>query len=327
MAVPVRNEAARLPRLLAALAAQRGAPPFVLCLHFDSCTDGSRAVADALAPGLPFAIIPECGGIEGAPNAGQARARAGMLALAQAPTQALLFTDADSEPAPDWIAANLSALTQADVVAGRVVLETGAAPMQARLNRYLDALHRYRRALDPVDWEDGETHHWTSAASLGVCPDVYRALGGFAPLAVGEDAELADRAWRAGHRLRRDARVAVRTSARRRGRAEGGFAAALARLDKAAALPRVAHPEDEAWRYRHHALARRLFAAGDVERLAGPLRLAPAELAHVAAEVVNADAFAARIVGAPPGGMRSVSLSQAETVLAALRVDALEGAA
>ena len=47
IAVPVRNEAERLPRLLNALARQAKAPPFSLFLFFDNCGDGSQALVEA----------------------------------------------------------------------------------------------------------------------------------------------------------------------------------------------------------------------------------------------------------------------------------------
>jgi hypothetical protein len=240
----------------------------------------------------------------------------------------LLSTDADSGPAHDWVATNLAALDQADLVAGRILLsEAPALLVQARLTAYYDRLYRYRRRMDPIAWEDKATHHWTSACSLAMRADTYRELNGFEPLPRGEDADLADRAWRAGYRLRRDARVVVHTSARRHGRAEGGFATMLACLDADAALPRVAHPEDEAWRYERHAQARRSFAEGHLHALATSLHLSQDDIDRVAAEVPNANAFAARVVGAPPGGMRAISLAHAEVALAALDTDVLEGAA
>lgn len=327
IAVPVRNEAERLPSLLFALARQRGASPFALCIHFDSCTDDSRAVVQVLAPTLPYRVIVDQSETATPPNAGRARAAAGVLALSQGP-RAILNTDADSEPVPDWVATNVAALEQADLVAGRILLPSAAdTPAQVRLTAYYDRLHRHRRRVDPVAWEDGVTHHWTSASSLAVRVEAYRALNGFASLPRGEDADLADRAWRAGYRLRRDARVAVRTSARRNGRAEGGFAAMLAAMDTSSALPRVAHPDDEEWRYRHHAEARRCFVAGDVRLLGRSLHLDPIELERIAAAVPNAEAFVARVVGAPPGGMRSVSLGHAEVALNVLDADLLEGVA
>lgn len=316
VAVPVRNEAARLPRLLHALAAQRGGAPVVLSLLFDGCTDDSRDVVAALAPSLPYRVVGAELAESGAPNAGRARAAAAALASEQASGAPLLTTDADSEPDPDWVAANLAALRHAEIVAGRIVLDTPAgAPVQSRLARYYDRVHALRRTLDPVGWEADESHHWTSGASLAFHADAYRALGGFAPLACGEDADIADRAWRAGFRVRRDAGVTVRTSTRRQGRVIDGFGAGLARMEAAADLPLVTHPDDEQWRFRRHAEARRAFEAGEPWCCAAALGAEPAALRALAGEVPNADAFAARAVGDPPGGMRQVSLAHAEALL------------
>lgn len=325
VAVPVRNEGAWLQRLLLALAVQREAPSFALCVFFDACTDNSRAVVSALAGSLPFPITCGCDAGENHPNAGRARAMAATFALAAHPEAALLTTDADSEPDPGWIAANLSALGRADVVAGRILLDDpGGAPIQARLIRYHDRLHARRRIIDPVAWEDEVSHHWTSGASMAFSPAAYEALGGFAPVPRGEDADIADRAWRLGLRLRRDARATVRTSSRRQGRAPGGFATSLAALDEAADLPLVSHPDDELWRYRRHADARLAFEADMPHAVSALLRLDAAELRLVADECANADAFAARVVGVPPGGMRQVSLAHAEVLLGMTAEDELE---
>ena len=325
VAVPVRNEGARLRRLLVALALQRKAPPFALCILFDACTDDSRSVVAALADLLPFPIISECDDHGDHPNAGRARAKAAALAVAVQRGAALLTTDADSEPYPDWLAANVDALGHADLVAGRILLGDSAnVSVQSRLIRYYDRLYAIRRAIDPVVWEDEVSHHWTSGASMAFRPGAYQAIGGFAPIPRGEDADIADRAWRLGFRLRRDARVTVRTSSRRRGRAPGGFAAGLALLDKTGDLPLVGHPEDELWRYRRHAEARRAFDAGVPCAPASSLGINATELRRVAVECANADAFAARVVGVPPGGMRQVSLAHAEVLLAATAGDRLE---
>lgn len=330
IAVPVRDEADRLPRLLNALARQVGAPRFTLALFFDNCADDSLAIARRLAPTLPYRIITDCCDAGRPSNAGLARGRATALALSVAPDGLLLTTDADSCPAPDWVAATLAGLAEADVVAGRIVQQPGhAAPLQARLEVYYDRLHALRRRLDPVPWEAADTHHWTSAASLAMTSAVYRAAGGFPPLGHGEDATFADAAARLGFALRRDGAVRVATSTRRDGRAGGGFAAHLATLDTAEQPPLVAHPADEAWRYamqaearQRHGCDRRFYA-----RLAAPLRLPLAEIVAVAAECTNGEAFAARIVGAPPGGMRTVTLPDAERLIAGLEQDRLEGAA
>lgn len=328
IAVPVRNEAERLPSMLHALARQVSAPAFTLCLFFDGCDDGSMELAVDLASRLPYPIrIDHCQNGD-PPNAGLARGRAVAIALAAAPDGILLTTDADSAPAPDWIAANLAALPDADIVAGRILRGPGrSSRKQDRIEAYYHRLHALRRSIDPVAWEEDATHHWTSGASLALRSATYRALGGFAPMANGEDAAFCDGAARAGYRVRRDARVIVRTSARRRGRADQGFAAGLAALDGGDALPMTAHPEDEAWRFRRQAEARVDYGSGDHGALAGRLGLPPAEVEQVARECRNGEAFAARIVGDPPGGLRQVSLPHAEALLSALEQVAFEGAA
>lgn len=315
IAVPVRNEAERLPRLLDALALQTQAPAFSLCLFFDNCDDGSQKLVEARRRDLPYPVLSDCCYGGGPPNAGAARGRAADLAVRAAPDGVILSTDADSEPTADWIASNLSALEHADVVAGRIFRRAGNAPKQDRLERYLDGLQALRRLLDPVPWEDEATHHWVSAASLAMRTRTYERLGGFRNLASGEDAAFGDNAARAGLRLRRDARVTVRTSSRRTGRATGGFATALAALDRWGADPMVTHPEDEAWRFSAQASARTQHPTGKFDLLAERLRLPLDEVIKVAAECANGEAFAARVVGVPPGGLRPVTLAHAEASL------------
>lgn len=326
--VPVRNEVARLPRLLTALNNQTTSRPFTLCIFFDNCDDGSEQLVAQWSPHLRYRIVVRSMHAEAAANAGAARRRAMALALACASDEALLTTDADSEPARDWIDTNMAALDRCDVVAGRIVSAGSKTPdLHHRLAAYLDRLHALRRTIDPADWEAAVSHHWTSAASLACRSQVYRHLGGFHPMPNGEDADFADRAARAGYRLRRDADVTVRTSSRRKGRAQHGFAATLAALDLAVNMPEVAHPEDEAWRFRMQAEARAAFEAGHPRSVAAGLNLPIAEVDQVASECVNHEAFAARIVGAPPGGMRMVSLAHAEALLAGLDLMTMAGAA
>lgn len=327
IAVPIRNERDRLPHLLQALADQAGAPPFTLCCFFDSCTDGSAELVATLAPRLRYAVHSACVGAGGAPNAGAARGQAMALALRAASNGILLTTDADGEPAPDWIAANLAALQSADIVAGRIERGSGAASQrQDRIEAYYHRLHLMRRTIDPVMWEPATSHHWASGASLALHAETYRTLGGFPPQANGEDAALCDIAERRGLRVRRDAAISVRTSARRHGRADNGFAAALRALDRGE-MPTITHPEDEIWRFRRQAEARRLHGSGDYARLADMLGLCPTEVAQVAAECSNGTAFAARIVGAPPQGLRAMPFDVADRMLSQLEQPPLSGAA
>jgi hypothetical protein len=328
VAVPVRNEAKRLSSMLRALASQKGGHDFCLCLFFDNCDDDSEAVASAIAPSLPFAVATARCDDRTPPNAGRARHSAMTLAMREAPDGLLLTTDADSEPRPDWVSANLSASQCADLVAGRIVWDPKPLlATQARLSAYLDRLHALRRLIDPVAWEDAGAHHWVSGASLAIPAEIYRELGGFPSIATGEDALFCDMTSRAGYRLRRDNRVVVKTSTRTRGRAEGGFAAMLARSTAGTLSPRVAHPEDETWRFQMQAEARRLHGTSDLSDLAAQLGLSLAEVRQVDLECRNGEAFAARIVGAPPHGLRSVGLEFAETVLSSLEVLDREGAA
>jgi GT2 family glycosyltransferase len=325
--VPVRNEIERLPRLLAALAQQQEAPSFVLCLYFDNCTDGSIKLVQRRAAALPFSIASDYCDAGGSPSAGAARRRAMALAFRHAPDGILLTTDADSEPALDWVATNLEALVHADVVAGRITRAAHRAPDPLdRMGAYLDRLHQLRRILDPVPWEATETHHWTSGASIAVRAEVYRKLGGFDPVRSGEDGKFVDAAARAGYRVRCDARVLVKTSSRRVGRAPDGFATALATSDRTSVLPETTHPVDMLWRFRQQANARAAYHAGAFDTLAAALGLSENEVIQVAAKSVNDQAFASRIVGAPRGGMRSIGLAHAEALLSSLeRVGLLGG--
>lgn len=316
--VPVRNEAALLPRLLAALAGQ-DVPAGVrvgLCFAFDACTDGSERIVATSA--LPHAVRTVSLSPGTTPNAGRAR-RAAMALGERAKAEALLTTDADSVPAPDWIAANLRALEVADIVTGRIVrdgLFEDAA--QDRLERYYDALYALRRRIDTVPWEAPVTHHYTAGASLAFRAEAYAALGGIEARPSAEDARIVDAAHRAGLRVRRDAAVRVETSSRRVGRAVNGLADHLRTLDGGDAI-RVGAPDRAAWQYAGHAAARRAFGADAAyARLAATISRDVEDVRRVAAESPNAEAFAMRVVPGHPAGDRLVTLDEAEAALAAL---------
>lgn len=311
--------------MLAALAVQTAAASMTLCLFLDGCRDDSRAVVQARASALPFAVVVDAGP-GGVPNAGHAR-RAAMaigLDVLAGSDGVLLTTDADSTPASDWVAACVVALTHADIVAGRILRAGGGDAGQDRVEAYYDRLHALRRRLDPVEWEHPAAHHCTGGANLGFRANVYRALGGFQSVPCGEDARIVDDASRAGFRVRRDADCIVHTSSRRQGRAPGGLAAALRDLDDGADMVSVGHPEDAAWQYRLQARARagfaRLHDPAVLARLAAALSLSADHVLGVARDCPNAEGFAMRIVPAPPHGVRQVPLHQAERALAAIAV-------
>jgi hypothetical protein len=325
--VPVRNEEARLPRLFDAL--DRLIPvhgmPVHVCLLLDGCTDRSATLAGRYRDAARHAI--HVAHVAPAPsNAGIARDRAMRLGIAAIGRSGgiLLSTDADSWPRPDWIVAMHRALGQADIVAGHVARSgRRVSEGQDRLDRYYDGLFALRRRVDPVSWEAPATHHHASGANMGMRTETYVALGGFAPLAHGEDARLVDDAARAGWRVRRDAASVVQTSDRRHGRAQHGLADALKDLDRrGATAATVAHPADQLWQYRGHALARGSFGSGRFGALGDAIGLRDDHLQGVARDCPNAEAFAMRVVPVPPGGMRDVPFPVAETTLAALRGDA-----
>ena len=318
--VPARNEAAALPQFFAAVnrLEREGIAP-KLCLLLDTCTDASAAVVRDHAARASMPVIVEEAAAPKA-NAGRARHRAMMLGNRSLDgAGVLLTTDADSTPASDWLQAMAAGLRQGDVVAGRVVRTvTRPNPLQDRLETYYEALHALRRALDPVDWEGAATHHCASGANLGLLAESYRSLGGFRPLASGEDGQLVDDAARAGLRVRRDAASVVHTSDRRFGRVAQGLAGTLRTLDRRGKAVDVAHPRDAAWQYRRHGAARLAFDMADFASLAVAVGLPIEHLVGVARDCPNAEAFAMRVVPTPPGGMRRVSLEVAEMELAAI---------
>lgn len=319
--IPARDEAGELPGLFDALdRLDAGTAEAVhVCLLLDGCTDASAILAADYGATSRHRV--RIGRAAVAPaNAGRARRRAMAMGLEVLTDGLLLTTDADSRPAPDWLAAMVAGLAQADLVAGRIV-RRGDRPnrLQDRLEAYYDALFALRRRLDPVPWEAEVTHHHAGGANLGVRATAYRALGGFEPLPSGEDARLLDDAARAGLRVRRDAACVVRTSDRRHGRAEHGLALSLRQLDDVGlAAIRVTHPDDAAWQYRMQAIARAAFDEPRFGAVGAAIGLTADHVRGVARDCPNAEAFAMRIVPAPPGGMREVGLPAAEVALGRL---------
>ena len=250
VAVPVRDEAEALPRLVAALDAQRdraAGSPFArgeaeALLVLNNCTDGSAAVAAALAERRPWLRTVSVRLGPGEAHVGRARqlamdAACTRLLAAGWPEGVVLSTDADTEPAPDWIARTAAELARGvDAVGGRAMLRAderaALAPGVRRL--YLLDL-AYRRAIEELrelyapDLHDPfPRHHHHFGASLAVTARAYAHVGGLPAVPSSEDVALADALVEAGARLRHSPAVRVRTSARATGRAAGGLADAFA---------------------------------------------------------------------------------------------------
>jgi len=211
--VPAHDEEELLAGCLAGLrdAARAVADRARVCVVVaaDDCSDGTEALARRHRVGVVRVA---------AHNVGRARA-AGAEVLLSGPATWVATTDADSVVPPDWLAAQLDALDAgADAWVGTVeVADWSGLPARVRT--------RYRAAY--ADRAAGDRHRHVHGASLGVGARGYRAVGGFPPLASGEDVDLVRRLDEAGLRVVRDPAHPVATSARTTARAPDGFASHL----------------------------------------------------------------------------------------------------
>jgi glycosyltransferase involved in cell wall biosynthesis len=160
-------------------------------------------------------------------NAGAAR-RAGfdrlMLASEGLGEEDVWFatTDADSLVPTDWLLRQLRWWRRgADAVAGTVApFSWEEQPPRVR--------RRYVSHVAALGTGNGHPH--VHGANLAMTKDTYRAAGGMPAIATGEDHALWDAARAAGRRAVHVGDVIVETSARREGRAQGGFADLLRSL-------------------------------------------------------------------------------------------------
>jgi glucosyl-3-phosphoglycerate synthase len=230
--VPARDEEEQIAGCLQALGEQTiASQSFATIVVLDACTDATEAVARATADrhGLTVSFVLGPGQGAGAARRAGLDAAAAQL-LGQGLRDGLIAcTDADSRPAPDWLSAQLAHVRAgAQAVAGLVDLdpeESLTLPATVLLRRQRDAAARLRRvrSVDPA-----AAHHHFAGASIGVTAEVYRRVGGMAPLAALEDAAFAQRLAARGIPIVRAADVRVRTSARSTGRAVRGLAVDLA---------------------------------------------------------------------------------------------------
>lgn len=213
--IPARDEARRIGACLQSIRAASRHPGLAgeavsVFVALDRCRDGTAAIAEAC-----LATTVAC-----ASGVGAARAAAAEAALARG-ARWLACTDADTRVPAHWLAAQLSC--GAPVFCGPVRVASWRGYRAAT-----------RRAFEC--WEspvDGHPH--VHGANLGCSAAAYRAVGGFAPLATGEDVALVGRMVAAGLAVARRGDPCVLTSARRNARAAHGFSGFLAALDTSAA--------------------------------------------------------------------------------------------
>ncbi|MCJ2052159.1 glycosyltransferase [Methylobacterium sp. J-070] len=292
--IPARNEAERLPRLLASLAAQAGVSvraPLRVVVLANSCTDGTvAAVREVEASGILATlalrlIAVELTGAEA--HVGTARrmaldAGADWLAADGIPDGILLTTDADARLPANWVAANLQALESADVVGGRLVIDEddGAADpelaaLHARIERYWSGVRRLEDLLDPPPHDPAPRHGDHTGASLAVPAALYRAVGGLPPLPCGEDNALVGLLRAHGARLRHCPDVHVMVSTRHQGRVDGGMASEMARRARVLGGEAYLLPEAGHWQalILRRAALRRVFHLPSPARAAACARL------------------------------------------------------
>ncbi len=173
------GRAALLPRLVAALERQTGAPPFEVILVDDGSPDDTWETIERLAatsrPPLRGVRMPRQSGPAAARNAGWRAADGPLVA----------FTDDDCVPQPDWLATLAAALVDADIAQGC----TQPDPAQQHL------LGPFARTMD-VRSETG----YYQTCNVGYRRSVLETVNGFDDdlRQAGEDIELATRAIRAG---------------------------------------------------------------------------------------------------------------------------------
>lgn len=232
--VPAQNEEDLIGACLDALADQRQLRPDDLdvIVVLDACTDHTAAEVERARdrhPHLRITVLPGPGR-----GAGPAR-RVGMdVACGRlAPSGLIACTDADSTVAPDWVAAQLSAVARgARAIGGRIEVnadDRAALGPRVMADRAHSQVRRHRRVVDDPGPPGSTAEHWQfSGASMAVTVEVYRRVGGMVPRAALEDEAFERALMQHGVPIHRTLAVQVTTSGRLHGRAEAGLAKDLA---------------------------------------------------------------------------------------------------
>jgi glucosyl-3-phosphoglycerate synthase len=229
--VPARDEQDRIATCLEALAAQTvGRRRFETILVADACTDRTEQVAQETAArlGLTLTILQGPGKGSGPARKLGMDAAGDRLRSLGLPRGLIATTDADSEPAPDWIERQLEHLGRgADVIAGAIELATEETQLPtAVLDRRRQDAETRMAAVTAVDAD--AAHHHFAGASLGVNAEVYRQVGGIEASRALEDEAFAGALARHKIPILRPADVRVRTAVRTDGRAARGLSVDLA---------------------------------------------------------------------------------------------------
>jgi GT2 family glycosyltransferase len=242
VAIPVRDEAERIGRCLAALSRQ-SVPADHVVLLLNNCSDHTAEVVKELPPAHHKLHIIECSLEESLASAGVARAMAmkhatSLVDSLRRDEAVILTTDADAEVPHNWIEANLGAIEQgADAVCGMAVIDPLEALLIPRHLHEDDAREvAYGRLLDetaslvlPDAADPWPRHTEDSGASIAIRASMLRRVGGVPCLHSGEDRALIGRLRLIDARVRHDPKISVVVSGRIEGRAQGGMADTIRR--------------------------------------------------------------------------------------------------
>lgn len=219
--IAARNEAAALPRTIAALLAQTNRPAW-LVIADDGSTDATPEVLrdhyGLAPPPLGGGARAVCGATEviwlRLPAGGKARALNAALAFAEA--DVVVTVDADTLPDPDACAAIAAAFAQdPGLVVGAGVLEPVCAPGRwAGLFRLFQRYEYVRSFFSRFGWARQEALLLVSGAFAGYRRGPLLELGGFDPESLVEDYEVMHRLHRVNIDAERGWRVRVIGSAR-----------------------------------------------------------------------------------------------------------------
>jgi glycosyltransferase involved in cell wall biosynthesis len=224
VAVPARNEAGTIAACLASIdsAAAEVDLPVMVVVAADTCRDDTVDRARSVPVSYCSVDVIE-GGWRSAGGARRAAVDAALQHLvAASSTVWIANTDADCVVPNDWIRCQLGYAARGKVaVAGTVMLDPATTS-----EMLLAAFVATYGAAD-------RTHRHVHAANLGLRADVYEVIGGWsAHTVVGEDHDLWRRLRLAGADVIQPLDVPVVTASRTAGRIVGGFASALARLER-----------------------------------------------------------------------------------------------
>ncbi|WP_051472048.1 glucosyl-3-phosphoglycerate synthase [Patulibacter minatonensis] len=242
--VPARNEQERIGPSVDALVAQAReiGPCFGVVVVDDASTDSTAREARAAAhrarservevrviagPGAGVGWARRTGLETAAAWLRRTNTSAGLRDAKRAPGL-LVTTDADTRPAPGWLAALLRAADDGHaVIAGDVHIDPNT-PLDDELARRRTMGAEVRlRAVRETDGPDAAHHHF-SAANLALTADAFDACGGMPTPRALEDEALLQTVRDADLEVHRTTEAVVYTSPRTTGRAPRGLAADLA---------------------------------------------------------------------------------------------------